>query len=456
MATNWTQSRQTKFTSYVIVYVAVVIAILAAINFLANRYNKSFDTTSNKRYSLSDQTVKVVKNLQQDVKITIYDKTERFARERDLLDRYGNLSTKLKVEFIDPYKNPQLAKAAGIRSEGQIVVESGAKREEARGLSEEELTGAIIRTLKTGERVVCAVLGSGERSFAETAADGLSGAKDALERNNYKTKTIKLLEKPEVPKDCTILLIDGPKFDYIQPAVDAVKAFGEAGGDMMVFLGAPLRTGKDDTAENAALMNLFGEWGVAVNKDLVIDTSGIGRFFGYNEFIPLVVSYESHPIVREMKDVATAFPLARSIEPKTGGKGTATKLFSSAEDSFATNMLDIKQLQAGPSKDKKGPVALAAALTFGTAEKGQARVVVVGSAEWATNSFIRFNGNRDLFLNITNWLSSDEDLISIRPKEQEDRKLNVKPGQGWVILMTSFLPVLVVLIGGVMVWWRRR
>src|SRR5215469_4898037 len=114
MQTAWMKTRQTKYTLYITVYLIVIVAVLAAANWLASQHNKSIDSTSNKKFSLSDQTVKVVKNLKQDVTISDYDKTDRFTAARDLLDRYSNLSPKLHVAYIDPDKKPQLAKALGI------------------------------------------------------------------------------------------------------------------------------------------------------------------------------------------------------------------------------------------------------------------------------------------------------------------------------------------------------
>src|SRR5919112_1544402 len=113
MKTGWLTARQTKFTAYVTVYVLIVVGVLGLLNWLANRHNKSVDTTSNKRYSLSDQTEKVVKGLKQDVRITYWDKTDQFQRAKDLLDRYDALSTKLSVDYIDPDRKPQEAKVAG-------------------------------------------------------------------------------------------------------------------------------------------------------------------------------------------------------------------------------------------------------------------------------------------------------------------------------------------------------
>src|ERR1017187_9459093 len=113
MQTGWMKTRQTKYSAYLAKYVLVVLAVIAGLNYLANLYNKSFDLTSNKRYTLSDQTVKIVKNLKDEVKLYYFDETPRFAAAKDLLDRYDALSTKLKTEYVDPYKKPQLARQFG-------------------------------------------------------------------------------------------------------------------------------------------------------------------------------------------------------------------------------------------------------------------------------------------------------------------------------------------------------
>src|SRR4029077_12177825 len=110
MAPTWLKARQTQYTAYVGVYVLVVLAVLAAGNFLANRYDKSYDSTANKQFSLSDQTIKQVKGLKNDVKVYYFDDTARFPQARDLLDRYSSLSPKLHVEFVDPVKKPTQAK----------------------------------------------------------------------------------------------------------------------------------------------------------------------------------------------------------------------------------------------------------------------------------------------------------------------------------------------------------
>ncbi len=458
MKLEWIKARQTKYTAYAAFYILVVLAVLSAANWLANRHNRSYDSTATKRFSLSDQTIKVARNLKQDVKITYYDQSSKFGQARDLLDRYDTLSTRLTTAYVDPDRKPAIAKAAGVRSYGTIYVESGGKREEAKSLTEEEVTGALIRVLKSGVRTVCAVSGSGEHGLDDSGRNGFSNVKELLEKNNYKTRTISLLEKAEVPSDCTVLLVAGPRFDYVEPAVKAIKAYVEGGGRALLLVDPPLKLGREDIAENPALAKVIADWGVTLNKDLVLDTSGIGQLFGLSEVVPLVATYESHVIVREMKEVATAFPITRSIETKSADKVSVEKLFSTSSNSYATSNLASAEIRINPAKDKKGPLALAAAGTYSTGKEGsQGRFVVVGSSGWAANSILRFNGNRDLFMNMVNWLSSDEDLISIRPKEPEDRRLTMSRAQMRLVFYSSVIGLpLVVILAGLSVWWRRR
>lgn len=460
MKLNWLKARQTKFGAYVAVYVIVIVAVLSAANFLADRYNKSYDSTKNKRYSLSDQTDKVVKGLKQDVTITYYDKGTEFNRARDLLDRYDKLSPKLKIDYIDPEKKPQLARQQGVRNFGTIFVQAGAKREEAKSVTEEEITGALIRALKSGERNACFVSGSGERTIDDSNRGGLSTMKETLEKNNYKTRAISLLEKPEVPKDCTILMVVAPTKDYIPAEVGAIKTYVENGGRALFLVEPSIKLGRTEVSDNADLVNLLSGWGATLDKGLVLEDSPVGQMMGLGPQIPLIVSYESQPIVRDMKGTATIFPLSRAIETKATDKTTVEKLFTTSDRSFSTTNLNSNVVTFDSKKDKKGPLTLAAAGTYNTGKSGsQGRFVVVGSADWAGNGVLpaRQFGNRDLFLNMMNWLSSDEDLISIRPKDPEDQSFAMTASQRNLVFYWSILllPAAVVM-SGVMVWWKRR
>jgi ABC-type uncharacterized transport system involved in gliding motility auxiliary subunit len=456
--TEWLKARQTKYAAYATTYILIILAVLVVANFLANRYNKSFDATANKRYSLSDQTKKIAHDLKQDITIQYFDKSTGMQAGRDLLDRYALLSPKIHVEYIDYLKKPLVAKAAQITREGEAIVSNGVKKEEAKTFDEEGITGALIRTLKGGERTICVISGSGEHRLEDSTAEGLSEFQNAVQKDNYKVKTISLLEKAEIPAECTVMVVAGPSGDYIQPAVDAIKKYVEGGGRALIMLDPPLKVGRREIGDNDALLTLLASWGVTIDKNLILDENPVAQLVGLGPEVPVVTTYESHPIVSDLAGNATGFPVSRSLETKNGDKTTVTKLFSTSRNSFATTTLNAPEIRIDPNKDKQGPFTLAAAGTYNTGkENSQGRFVVVGNSRWAANNFLRFNGNKNLLLNMMNWLSSDEDLISIRPKEQEDRRISLTRAQfsrlTWV--SQAILPLIVV-IGGVMVWWKRR
>jgi ABC-type uncharacterized transport system involved in gliding motility auxiliary subunit len=475
MAPAWLKARQTQYTAYTGVYILVVLAVLAAVNFLANRYDKSYDSTANKQFSLSDQTIKVVKGLKSDVQMTYFGGQNEFRTARDTLDRYSSLSPKLHVTYIDPERKPQVAKAAGYRSDATVVVESGARRESAKSLSEEELTGALIRSLKSEERTVCVLSAAGEHSIDDTDAGGYSLFKQLLERDNYKVRTESLRpaaagdnkslaigQTPtapslEVPKTCMVLIIAGPKNDYPVPVVNALKTFVEAGGRALFLLDTPLRLGDaEPPSENEDLMKLLGDWGVTANKDLALDLSGVGQLFRLGPEVPFILAYESHPITQPLTRVPTAYPLSRSLDTQSVGKATLSKLVATTEASVATTSISARGA-VDPTKGKKGPLTLAVAGTLGRSPQG--RFVVVGTSRAAQNSIAgsRSLGNRDLMVNIINWLSSDEDLISIRPKAPEDRPLNMTSRRLTATFWLSVVVFPLAVIGfGLITWWRRR
>jgi len=455
--TEWVKTRQTKYAAYATTYIIIIMAVLAVANFLANRYNKSVDTTANKHFSLSDHTKKITRELKQDITIQYFDKADGFPAGKDLLDRYANLSTKVHVEYIDLLKKPGIARAANVTHEGEAIVSNGTKKEEAKTFDETGVTGAIIRTMKGGDRTVCVISGSGEHRLEDTTAEGFADFKTVVEKDNYKTKSVNLLEKAEIPAECTVVVVAGPAGDYVQPAVDALKKYVEGGGRALIMLDPPLKLGRKETSDNQLLLDLLASWGVTANKDLILDENPVAQLAGVGPEVPLVMSYESHPIVNDLSGNATGFPITRSLDVKNGDKTSVTKLFATSKNSYATTNLSSGEIRIDPSKDRKGPYTLAAAGTYTTGkDTGQGRFVVVGNSRWAAN-FLRFNANRNLLLNMLNWLSSDEDLISIRPKEQEDRKISLTRAQFLMLRTVSqFMLPLIVVVAGIMVLWKRR
>src|SRR5579875_511419 len=450
-------ARQARYGATAGLYTIVVIAALVLVNWLGNRYNKSVDTTSNKRFTLSQETQKLIKNLKTDATITYIDRASGFDQAKGILDRYHNLSPKIHIQYIDYQKQPTVARAYGLRFPGTAYVEIGSRREEAKSLTEEGITGAFLKDLK-GVRKVCFVSGSGEHALDQTDSNGLSQFKTLLERDNYQAQSMTLLDKTAVPSDCTVVAIAGPKSDYTPNEVTAIKDYVQNGGRVLFLLDPPLDFQQEHIADNTGLTDLLQSWGVTEDKDLVLEENPMGQLFGFGPEIPLVSSYESQPIVNDLKNSFTGFPITRSMQVKNGDKTTVDKLFSTTDRAIATTKLNSAEVNPADPNNKKGPFVLGAAGTYNTGKANDpGRFVVIGSSSFLTNSMLGFQANRDLALNSINWLSSDEDLISIRPKEPENRPLNVTQRQmnGFFYFDIIALPLFII-VGGIAVFLKRR
>lgn len=483
---NFLQSRVFRSGGYSALYVLVFVGILAAVNWLGVQYNETYDATSHKLYSLSDQTHKILDNLDRDVTMSYFDRTTQFEVAEDMLRRYENASSRVSVEYIDPDEDPVKTEAMNVRTYGTLILNVGAVRQEASSTSEQDITNAIIMALKGQQKTACAATGHGESASSDMDRDGFANAKTVIEDANYGYEDVSLA-LDGVPDDCTLLLVAGPSTAYFEPEIEAIRAFVEGGGRALFMLrpAFPDERGRRDEP-SPKLVELLASWGVGAENDIVIDESPIGQLFGGGPFTPLVSSYKYHPIVEPMENVATLFPRARSVgkvdESPEGW--TLDELLETTTSSFATASLTIEgaAVKLGPeSTQTAGPIVLAVAGTYDVPEAEEAeeaepggeesaeitvaedeadpegRIVAVGSFGFASNYGLSLGGNRDLLLNMMNWLSSDEDLISIRPRDPDSTPIEMTSSEMRRIFLGSLLLLpLVIFVTGVWTWWGRR
>jgi ABC-type uncharacterized transport system involved in gliding motility auxiliary subunit len=462
--------RQARFGTLAAASVLVVLAILAAINYLSTRHNRRWDLTGSKQFSLSDQTKKVLADLKEPVKVRVFARSEEFQRFRDRLDQYTYQSKQISVEYIDPEKKPGMAQQYGVTTLGTVVFDYRNRNEKATTDGEQELTNALIKVVQGRQPKVYFTQGHGEKDTASADRSGYNGISGALTSDNFVVDKIVLPQLTAVPADADVVVIAGPKTDFLGPEIDMLKAYLGRGGKLFVMLDPVI---KADQPQPTALQALLKDWGIEADNDIVLDVSGMGRLIGTDESVPVAASYPSHPITDNF-NLLTAYPLARSITPTEGGSNghTAQRLVETSRSSWGET--NLKSLTGGePAKmddaDKKGPVSLAAAVSGPVAEpakdakagdnakKNESRLVAFGDSDFASNAALGVQGNRDLFLNTVNWLAQQENLIAIRPRDPEDRRITLTADQERRIFYLTVLIVPgLVLLAGVQTWWRRR
>jgi ABC-type uncharacterized transport system involved in gliding motility auxiliary subunit len=465
--------RQTKYGTNALVVILAVAGILVGLNYLVVRHTKRWDLTKGQRYSLSDQTKKILGALKDDVKITYFERTARMAGGQDHLKEFEAASQKIKVEFVDPIARPGKAQEYDVKGPWPIlIVERGANRERINSDSEQDVTNALIKLTREGKKTVCFAEGEGERDIDDSGDGGFSSVKASLGKSQYETQKVILLREKSVPAACTVFVVAGPEKDLLPPAIDAIRAFVKKGGKALILV----EPERKESYPN--LTGLLKEWNIETAKDIVVDDSGMGQLFGTGPLTPLILQYPYHEITKDFR-LATAFHTARSVQAGTGTVDgvTVQNLVETSAQSWAETDLTLKDpVELNEGKDRRGPISLGAVATIRVADatpepspaptadpaepkpaKPEGRVVAIGDADFASNALIGFQGNKDFVLNTVAWLAQDIDLISIRPKEPEDQRLFLTPVQqgnvAWLALV--LIPGLFVVLG-IATWWRRR
>lgn len=462
--------REARFGSLAVASSAVVLAILVGINYLAARRNVRWDLTAAQQFTLSDQTRKVLSELNRPVRAYVFDRAENFERFRARLDEYRYLSDQLTVEYIDVERRPAEARRFDVQMAGTVVFEYDGRVERVTSDGEQELTNGLIKVIQGRQSKVYFVRGHGEKAPDDSDRQGYSSIGSALISDNFVHEPLVLAQQNEVPADATVLIIAGPTTDLLAPEVEMLKTYLARGGKLLVLLDPPDKPGDPDLTN---LIGLVREWGIDPGLNVVVDVSGIGQSIGTGPEVPIAAKYGSHPITLGF-EVATLYPFARSVAANPSGASNrfAQTLIETSPNSWAET--DIKELMTSgrvqrdtEKGDIAGPVSLGAAVSAGAgnapestdpdAPKPETRMVVIGDSDFATNRWLGISGNRDLFLNAVNWLAQQENLIAIRAKDPEDRRITLTADQDARIrLLTIFIIPGLILLAGFQAWWRRR
>ena len=467
--------RSTKYATNYVVSIILVIALVSGLNYIGQRHLKRFDTTGGGRFTLAPQTMQVLSKLKNDIDLKAFFPGGEYAPLKELLVEYSTASRHLHYEFIDPDRQPDIAKQYEVTvygaftnpltgsqlKFGTLVASYGNRKEKiekrSEEIQEEDLTNAIIKVERSETKKVYFLQGHGEKDPSDTDRTGYSEAKKAMEEQGYTVGTVNLASEGKVPADAKVLIEAGPTAEPFPQELQFVSDFLNKGSVGLLVL--------VDPPPAPSLQSLLKSWGVQVDNDLVLDVSGVGRLMGAGPSIPLVRSYENHKITDRFKTM-TFFPLTRSIQPaKTIPSGTTVEtLFKSDPNSWGETDLKSKEATYDPGVDLKGPVSLAVAASreikppSDNSPSLKSRMVIAGTSNFPINAYFPAQGNGNLFLNMVSWLAEDEDLISIRPKPPEDRRILMSQSQlAMLRLVTIFaLPGIALLFGIVVVWNRRR
>ncbi|MGE5717021.1 MAG: GldG family protein [Acidobacteriota bacterium] len=496
-----TPSRST-YRATLAISIVLGLGILVLVNFIGSRRYARFDWTTSGRYSLSEKTVNVLKDLKSPVQITVFMTagTPLYPEVDELLKRYKAKSSMLTVETLDPTRNPVRAKTfveeTGVRNLAVVfragdkkkivtedrIVEYDYSRARMGGepsvksfRGEQEFTSAILSVTQARAPKVLFTSGHGERKFnVARSREGFSEVAESLKADNCTVEEWATLGASAVPEGADLVVVAGPRTPFTEPERDVLKKYLDAGGRVVFFLDVEFPPGASSTLSDFGLGPLLASVGLTLDSDVVVDPKNTLPMMGAETVF--AKSFRSHPVTKLLEGMPVVFPLARSVSvAQTAAPGwKATPLVETSADGWGeTNLKDLEKtgLPKKDDKDVKGPVSLAAAVEAedgppvvpaGTAKPGEtpkkkARVVVFGDADWASNAGIANAANRLLLSSAVNWALERESLVAIPPKSADQVAVTLTRrdvGQvGFVVLL--LLPLAAVAMG-IAIWVRRR
>jgi ABC-type uncharacterized transport system involved in gliding motility auxiliary subunit len=448
----------------------VMTAIVILLNYIVSRHPLQIDMTSNKINTLSDQTLEALKKLTQDVDVTMFTSAKRSSAEiqkaQQLLEEYSKFSGKFHFKSVDGDKNPADVRRLKLTEANTVVFQSGDNRKDVlqrdyvtyalqgrqpvpKFQGEAAFTSALLKMTDTSHLVFYFTEGHGEKDLKNPQADGMNGFKDLLEKENYTVNTVNLLTAGKIPEDASVLAAVGPEKPFQPSEEQALKSFLQKGGKLILCIDPLVKSGLD---------SLLKDYGIKLGNDVVVD---------FTMSIPpdprnIVPQYSGHPIVDKLSTshVLTIMPFTRSVQTTDPGlKGATTTAFmKTTSNGFGETNLKSKALKQGPG-DLKGPVPIAVASEYSLPDNPskKVRLVVYGGSNFLTNQFLQAPGNGDVGLNSFSWAAEEENKISIHPKEDDVRMINMTTvSANLMFYITVILIPLGTLIAGGIVWYRRR
>ena len=500
--------RRTQYATNTFVYTGLTLAVIVLLNFMGARNEYRYDASEQSIFSIAPQTASLLEGLANDIHVLAFFRENEGQAAENLLDTYTAGSDRFSYEMADPDQRPEMAQQYEVTQYGTLVIVYGDNSTRVNDLSEEVLTNALVRITGAETKRIYFVTGHGEPDItARETPDGLGQLAASLENEGAEVVPLLLATVPDVPADASLLIVASPQRPFLENEIESLGRYLDRGGRAWILL-EPQRSDE--------LVPLLAERGIIVGDNVVIDVV-VQLLAGPSAGVePVVSDYGFHPITEQFNQ-NTVFRIVRSIEPagELPDGITASTLASTSSNSWAESNVDLvfETGEVDPEGDVEGPVSIAVAATLGPSilnwttpaiettpstndgpgvaetqdasegadiasninESGsqeitedgsgatpptdlEGRIVVVGDADWLNNSRLTVMYNEDLALNMVGWLTGgNESTITIRPRARRASRITLTDTQGWgVFYATVLLLPELVLLSGLMIWWRRR
>lgn len=451
-----------------ILTIILTVALAGLLVWVSGKYTYNADWTAGNRNSLTPPSEQVLDALPDEIQFTAYayPGPERESI-RVQIDRYQRYRDDIRLEFVDPGKNPQRMRELNITRENTVRVTYQGRSETLEGeLGEQTITNALQRLSASSEQWLVFLSGHRERDAQDEQGPGYASLRAELERQGFKVRGLNLVESPRVPDNTAVLVIASPQNNLLPGEVQLIEDYVERGGNLLWLDDPGPRLGLQPLADRLGL-----EWlpGTIIYPDF--RELGTGH-----PAIALVVNYPRHPLTRRM-DSLTLFPFAGGLRVVPGENPwqAAPILKTPPRSWLETGSLEDQEVVFSEEDgDQVGPIDLGIALQRPAPppedgqkseqegdrqsdNPGQQRAVVVADSDFLANTHINNLGNLQLGVSLFQWLANRDAQISVQVPPAPDSTLQLAPWQGRFIWWGFVLFLPLALLGiGVGRWWLRR
>ena len=430
--------------------IVLLVCMTGVLGYLALQYRLQWDVSQNGRNSLSETSIEILQKMPGPIQVTVYasEQQAQLGDVRkiiaDFVLLYQRIKPDLTLTFVDPIAEPQLAQAANIQVNGEMVIGFNQKIEHLTIINEQAFTNALMRLARAEKKLILELSGHGERRLDGHANYDLGDFGQQLRVNGFVHQPLNFAIVRDIEPNADVLLIASPQTELLPGEVDKLLDYIDNGGNLLWLVDQePLR----------GLLPLAEKLHLTLTPGVVVDPQAKG--LKAPETFALGAIYGQHPIVGTFNYI-TVFPFARQILINENEEWHSAGLVEVAPEGW----IETGDLNAAASfdlaVDVPGPIGVAVALTRMVQDREQ-RVVVIGSGHFLANTYLGNGSNLDFGINLINWLVGDEGLIVIQPRPTLDNNLVFSEMQLTMLAVISFviLPASL-LIGGTVIWWRRQ
>ncbi len=426
-------------------FVLLFLVAVGLLQWLSREFHLQFDWTRGGRNSLSAASIAALERLDHPVTFTAYTSDRPLLRReiRELIARYQRHKHDVKLEFVDPDREPERVRAAGVRFDGEVLVRYQGASETLTRPDEESITNALVRLGLGGERWLVFIGGHGERSPDGRANFDLSLWGQQLRKRGVSARVLVLAEHAQIPQNA-VLVLAGPRIALLPGEMKIIADHIEAGGNLLWLA---------DPGEQYGLEQIAERLGIELQPGIVVDPAS--EAVTRNATAIVVSRYAAHPIVQQFRNI-TLFPEVVGLKVLPGTTWNHAVLFETRAEAWSETGPRGASARLDKGEDIPGPLPIALALTRERGDHKQ-RVVIVGDGDFLSNRFLANGINLDLGTSIVSWLTRDDTYVNIPTRVQPDRELQLTPSSR-ILIGGGFLFALPLALagGGLTIWWRRR